>query len=168
MFPGLGSARDKEVRDLFDTHYESLCRLAFVMLREAGSAEEIVMDAFVKTFTGWARIGSMDRPDLYLRKAVVNACTSRLRRLSAEARANRRLGALPVAALMPLDTDLWDAVRALPRRQRACVVLRYLEDRSESEVALILDCSTGTVKSQLAKARQKLKMSLSPARTSER
>ena len=64
-----------------------------------------------------------------------------------------------------LETDqvVLDAVRDLPERQRACVVLRYYEDMSEAEIARVLDCSTGTVKSQLSKARSKLEAALGPA-----
>jgi RNA polymerase sigma factor (sigma-70 family) len=53
-----------------------------------------------------------------------------------------------------------EAVRALPERQRAAVVLRYYDDLSESQIAEVLDCSVGTVKSQLSKARSKLEVTL--------
>ena len=53
--------------------------------------------------------------------------------------------------------DLWVALGALPRRQRAVVVLRYFEDLSEADTAELLGCSRGTVKSQLSKALVKLR-----------
>ena len=65
----------------------------------------------------------------------------------------------PDAAEGALDRrDLWDAVRRLPRRQRAVVVLRYLEDRTETETAQLLGCAVGTVKSQSSKALAKLRL----------
>jgi RNA polymerase sigma-70 factor (sigma-E family) len=155
--------REREVRSLFDRHYAALCRVAFVMLRDASAAEETVMDAFLRTFAGWRRVGSMDRPDLYLRRAVVNACNSRLRRTQVEARAAKQLPRMDAVAFAEpalVEDGVWDAVCSLPPRQRACIVLRYYEDRSEGDIATILDCSVGTVKSQLAKARQKLKAAL--------
>jgi RNA polymerase sigma factor (sigma-70 family) len=51
-------------------------------------------------------------------------------------------------------------VRKLPQRQRACVVLRYFEDLAEADIAEVMDCSVGTVKSQLSKARAKLEREL--------
>lgn len=166
---GFGAARDRDVRSLFDSQYTPLCRLAFVMLRDEHAAEEAVMDAFLCTVASWRRVRGMDRPDLYLRAAVVNACTSRLRRSTAERRARWRLAPQPaVPAPAEPDGELWKAVRDLPTRQRACVVLRYVEDRGEDDIAAILGCSIGTVKSQLAKARRKLKSALEPTGATER
>lgn len=156
MFAQWSHERERRVRDLFDVQYRPLCRLAYVILRDAAQAEEAVMDAFVKTFAGWRRIGMMDRPDLYVRRAVVNACTSRLRRRSIESRHldDHR----PITAA---DFDTQHLVRAaideLPKRQRLCVVLRYFEDLSEADMAEVLGCSPGTIKSQLSKARVTLK-----------
>jgi RNA polymerase sigma factor (sigma-70 family) len=67
-------------------------------------------------------------------------------------------GRPPESDLSVERNDLWRALRHLPPRQRAVVVLRYLEDRSEVETAQLLDCSPGTVKSQAAKALAKLRV----------
>jgi RNA polymerase sigma factor (sigma-70 family) len=56
------------------------------------------------------------------------------------------------------DSDLWEALRTLPPRQRAVIALRYYEDQSEADIARILGCSVGTVKSQASKALSKLRM----------
>jgi RNA polymerase sigma-70 factor (sigma-E family) len=159
--------RDRQMTALFDRHYASMCRLAFVILGDAATAEEIVMDAMIKTFSGWRRIREVDRMDAYLRRVVVNMCRSKIRRKSVEARVNAvsfRRDELRGPEWDPERHEtsriVIDAVRDLPERQRACVVLRYFDDLSEAQIADVMQCSVGTVKSQLAKARGKLESSL--------
>ena len=154
-------AREFEV--LFDRHYRSLRGLAFVMLGDAARAEEIVSEAYLKAFGGWGRMRRMDHPQAYLRQIVVNLCRSKFRREKVELRVNALVHRSGEAEWQPsaeLRLDLWAAVRKLPERQRACVVLRYLEDMTEREIADALECSVGTVKSQLSKARTKLEREL--------
>src|ERR1700730_1085379 len=143
---------------LFDAHYQGLCRLAFVLLGDGAQAEDVVQEAFLRTFTGWGRLRDRSRADAYLRRSVVNISRSRLRRRGVEGRGNAaahrdaRTGGPPAGP----DLDLLEAVRTLPPRQRATVALFYYADLPESEVANALGCSVGTVKSQLAKARATL------------
>jgi RNA polymerase sigma factor (sigma-70 family) len=92
---------------------------------------------------------------------VINLCRSRIRRAILE----RRAPAAESRSRSDVDQvverdEVLTAVRALPDRQRACVVLRYYEDLSDQQIAEILDCSIGTVKSQLHKARASLARSL--------
>jgi RNA polymerase sigma-70 factor (sigma-E family) len=151
------------VAALFDRYYSQLRGLAFVMLGDAAAAEEAVMEAFLKTCSGWNSFRSLEHPHAYLRQIVVNQCRSRFRRQKVELRVNElvhRGGRTVTAPDHEARIDLWDAVRALPDRQRACVVLRYVEDMTEVEIADTLDCSTGTVKSQLFKAKAKLERAL--------
>ena len=159
--------RDAEVAALFDRHYTPMCRLAYVILGDAHGAEEVVMEALLKTFSGWGRLRNPERGDVYLKRAVVNGCRSRIRRRAVEARVNALAHGRDSTHATEWDPGasetrwlVWDAVRALPERQRACVVLRYLEDLPEAEIAAVLECSVGTVKSQLAKARSKLALRL--------
>ena len=158
----LPAATDAEATDLlaslFDAHYRSLCRLAYVLLGDPAHAEDVVQEAFLRTFTGLGRLRDRDRADAYLRRSVVNLSRSRLRRRSVEGRGNaaaHQAGQL-VSPLGGSDLDLLRAVRALPPRQRAAVALFYYADLAESDVASTLGCSVGTVKSQLAKARAAL------------
>lgn len=159
--------RDRAVAALFDRHYAPMCRLAYVILGDAQMAEEIVMDAMLKTFTGWGRIRDLDRSDAYLRRIVVNMCRSKIRRKMIEARVNQvtyRRDELKMPSWDPERHEtgrlVWAAVKQLPERQRAAVVLRYFEDMPEAQIAEVLDCSVGTVKSQLSKARAKLEKTL--------
>jgi len=153
--------RDDRIRALFEDHYAGLCRLAYLITGDATQAEELVMDAFVRTFAGWRRIRDLDRADSYLRKAVVNLSRSRNRRRQTEQRSTATLPtSIAPRAESDRDDDVWDAVRELPHRQRAAVVLRYFEDLSEADIADALGCSVGTVKSQLSKARAALSRAL--------
>lgn len=164
---GTRSARDEQVAGLFDEHYPRLRDLAYVILGDRNLAEEIVMEAFLKTFTGWGRIRDLDRADAYLRRAVVNLCRSKIRRKVVEARSNaityrrdERRAPDWDPEIHEESRELWTAVRDLPPRQRACIVLRYVEDLPEGDIAEIMDCSVGTVRSQLSRARRKLETSL--------
>jgi DNA-directed RNA polymerase specialized sigma24 family protein len=67
--------------------YESLHRIAFVFVANAGVAEEIVMEAFVKVFSGWHRFRSVEHKSAYLRQVVINLCRGKLRRQTIELRA---------------------------------------------------------------------------------
>lgn len=163
------AGRDADFASLFDRHYAPMCRLAFVILGDHQHAEEVVMESMLKTFTGWNRIRDMERVDAYLRRAVVNGCRSRIRRKTIESRVNRVIHHRDENRAPDWDPErhevqrlVWRAVKDLPERQRACVVLRYLEDLPEAAIADALGCSTGTVKSQLSKARTKLNAALGP------
>lgn len=158
----LPSDRPAGIDALFIHEYASLARLAFLLTDDRSTAEEFAMEAFARALASWRRIGSMDRPDLYLRRIVVNLCSSNIKRRGIERRANARAAAqlLDVPAMPAPEPSILKAVAELPVRQRACVVLRYYEDRSEAEIADVLKCSVGTVKSQLSKAREKLEQGL--------
>ena len=158
----LPSDRPAGIDALFVHEYAGLARLAFLLTQDGSTAEELAMESFARALAGWRRIGSMDRPDLYLRRIVVNLCASTLKRRGIERRANARAAAqhLDVPGVAAPEPSILRAVSELPVRQRACVVLRYYEDRPEAEIADVLRCSVGTVKSQLSKAREKLEREL--------
>ena len=152
--------RDELVAALFDEHYPGLCRLATLLLGDATAAEEVVQEAFLRTYSGWRRIRRPDRAQWYLRAAVVNQCRSRNRRRISEHRGNRTVWAAEDRVAPGWDSErageamvVLQAVDALPPRQREAVILRYYRDLSEADVAAALGCSIGTVKSQLSKAR---------------
>jgi RNA polymerase sigma-70 factor (sigma-E family) len=160
--------RDEAIAELFIAHYDGLCRLAALLLGDRAGAEEAVQDAFLRTFSSWWRIRKPERAQWYLRTAVINQCRSRLRRRTTEDRSNRTVSATdperrPAGGLgadAAGDSDdalvVMGAVRELPARQRETVILRYYEDLPEAQIARVLGCTVGTVKSQLAKARSSL------------
>lgn len=148
--------------ELFDQKFSSLRRLAFALLGDASAADEVAQDAFVRLYASWRRLDELDHPPTYLRKIVLNLCRTRGRRAALQRRSQPLLGRADVARDpdVALRLDVWKAIERLPQRQRACVVLRYLEDLPEADVAQLLECSVGTVKSQLHKARAKLEAAL--------
>lgn len=148
------------LRAAFEEHYAPLLRLCIALSGRVEVAEDIVQDAFVRVAP---RVAGL-RPDEvgpYLRRVVVNLWKDRLRRFATELKHLRQEPSPPAAATTGEDRDaMWRALLRLPTRQRACVVLRYYEDLSEREVAEVLSCSTGTVKSQTSRALSKLRREL--------
>lgn len=119
--------------------YRDLLRVAYVLTGSGQAAEDVVHDVFVRV---GPRIAELDNPAAYLRVAVVNQCRSIHRRIKRAPRLDR-------PAEIVLDTgltELRDALQALPARQRTAIVLRYLCDLPESEIADILDCRPTTVR----------------------
>jgi RNA polymerase sigma-70 factor, ECF subfamily len=133
----------------FDEQYGRLRRLGFLMTGSWEQGDELAQDALVRTYAAWPRIKDGARADGYARVVLVNRHRSLLRRAAVEAR--HLAGRRPEEAVQPdLGPDglvLWSAVRCLPARQRAVLVLRYHEDLPEAEVARLLGLPLGTVKS---------------------
>jgi RNA polymerase sigma-70 factor (sigma-E family) len=150
------------LRASFEAHYAPLVRLSFLLAEDPSIAEDIVQDVFVRVAE---RIGSIpeDERRPYLRAAVVNAWRNERRRRAIERRRSsafvRPEGSSVGQALEDRDV-LWREVKRLPERQRACVVLRYYEDLPVAEIARLLGCRVGTVKSQLSRALAKLRRSV--------
>ena len=143
------ATRDDALAELHRTHYRSLVRIARLLVDDEASGEDIVQDAFVRVFNGWDRV---DDPVKYLRATVMNGARSRLRRRLVARRyvppvARETAGADEFVVVQSEHAAVVAAVRALPRRQRECLVLRYYADMSEAEIAATLGISPGSVKS---------------------
>lgn len=116
-------------------------------------AEELVQGAFADVYR---RFDTLQTPDAYLHRAVVSRCTSWVRRRVTERRHAERHPPEPATWTDPDTTAVIEAIGQLPTRQRAAIVLRYLADWSEADIAYALDCQPGTVKSLLSRARTRL------------
>jgi RNA polymerase sigma-70 factor (sigma-E family) len=136
--------------DLYRGSYAAMVRLAHLLTAADPAAEELVQDAFLRVQSRWDRV---DNPAAYLRAAVVNACRNHQRRGVLERR--HRTTVVDTAEKAP--DEMRDAIAALPRRQRAAIVLRYYEDLPEAEIADLLGCSVPAVKSLLHRAVQDLR-----------
>jgi RNA polymerase sigma-70 factor (sigma-E family) len=146
------------MRAAYEEHYVLLLRLCILLSGDRQVAEDIVQDAFVRIAP---RIGEVPAENMgpYLRRVVVNLWKNRLRSLTRERRARDR-SAINFATDPTGREDgaaLRSAVLRLPKRQRACLILRYYEDLPEREVASLLGCSLGTVKSQTSRALDRLR-----------
>jgi RNA polymerase sigma-70 factor (sigma-E family) len=159
---------DEAVTALYGAHYRSLVRLAALLLRDVGAAEEVVQDAFVAMHGAWRRLRDPDRALSYLRQSVVNRSRSALRHRTVEARHQPRpMPDQPSAeygALAALEHQaVMDALRRLPARQREALVLRYYLDLSEAEIAATMQVSRGAVKSHTSRGMSALRQLLEHA-----
>ncbi len=137
-----------------------LLRMAWLLTGDAHLAEDLLQTVLAKVWPRWHRISS-DHPEAYIRKALVHTHASWWRR---RWRGEVPHGEVPDTAApadayagVDLEQSLAAAVRTLPVRQRAVVVLRFFEDLSVEETAATLGCAPGTVKSQSAKALRTLR-----------
>lgn len=152
------SDREGAFRDVFEKQQPALTRLAFAICGNWSSAEECVADAIGRTWVRWDS-GHVENLDTYVRRAVVNTAVGLVRR-----RGRRRRLRAPGENLAQGPEDAvaggdWArrAVLRLPPKHREVVVLRYLDDRSDREIAALLGVPEGTVKSRLSRALEALR-----------
>lgn len=118
-------------------------------------AEEVTAEAFVRALERWERVSAMRSPGAWTHRVAVNLLKRRLRRKALERRVSRAEHTPPDTQPEP-EPALWAAVRALPSRQREAVVLRYVADLPEAEVAERMGVAPGTVAATLHAARARL------------
>lgn len=143
--------------------YASLLRSARALTGDRGLAEDLVQNALIRTYASWSKVKAADDPYAYAHKILFTSF-SRMRR---HRRVPETLGAsvdpLPEPApgfLAAEDRDqLHRALQELPPKYRAVLVLRFYEDRSVEDVAAILGCPTNTVKTQTARALERIRVS---------
>jgi len=136
-----------------------LLRTAYLLTQDWARAEDLLQTALARAWFAWGTVHTDAEP--FVRKIMSNVYASWWRRRwNGERPADvlpEPAGTDPHAAVDERD-EVWQALRRLPRRQRAVLVLRYFEDLTEAEVADALGCSVGTVKSQASKALAKLRI----------
>lgn len=138
-------------------------RVATLLTGDPHLGEELLQDCLVKLYLRWRRVARRGDPQAYLRRMLVNGNVSRWRRARREqltAQAPDRED--PHTSARDPDDRLRRALLALPRQQRAVVVLRYYADLSEADVAAALGCSAGTAKSHHFRAMVRLRELLRP------
>jgi RNA polymerase sigma-70 factor (sigma-E family) len=155
--------RDESFRRFVVEQRRSLLRSAYLLTGDRGHAEDLVQTALLKSYRHWDRVAGRGEPTAYVHRVLVTTSTSWWRRLSAT---EQIIASVPDRAADPgweRDDELMRALRELPPRMRAVVVLRFYEDLSEAQTAEVLGCSVGTVKTQTFRAMARLRELLSPA-----
>lgn len=158
MFSRHAQRREDQFHELFAAAYPQVVRTVWFVVHDRGMAEEIAQDAFTALYRDWSRLHSFDRPDLWVRRVAIRRAQREARRQVRRIVLERATGTLrPVDDGFSLpDPDLIAAIRTLPPKQRAILVLFYLEDRPMSEVAELVGCSPSTGFVQLHAARRRL------------
>ncbi len=146
--------------DAFRAEYPGIVRVVAPIVGSVADAEAVTQDAFVKAFTRWRRIGGYDRPGAWVQRVAIRDAVRFAQRH------RRRLPDPPrhrdAADGVALRLDLDQALRALPPRQRASVVLHRLADWPVRDVADVLGCAEATVRVHLHRAKAALATSLAP------
>jgi RNA polymerase sigma factor (sigma-70 family) len=130
--------------DVYNDRYRPMVEIARLTTGSNALAEELVQDAFADLYR---RFDTLHTPDAYLHRAVISRCTSWVLRRVTERRYHERHPPDPTASTDPDTITVIDAISRLPARQRAAIVLRFLADWTEADIAHALDCRPGTVKS---------------------
>jgi RNA polymerase sigma-70 factor (sigma-E family) len=144
-------------RDFVAARQASLLRSAWLLTGDRNQAEDLLQTALANVWRHWTRISRHGTPEAYVRKSMVNVHISWWRRRNLVDIAPGIPMADALLEAVELRSELMAALRGLPPRQRAVIVLRYYEDLSEAETAAVLDCTVGTVKSQCHKGLAKLR-----------
>ncbi len=151
-------SRDEDFAEFFRTQYRPAVALATALTGRRAVAEELTQEALSRAYRHWGKISGYDNPGAWLRRVLLNLAVSSLRRRAREARAlagvwSRRE---ETVELESADDDFWLVLRKLPKRQAQCLALHYLEHRSVSDIALVLDIAEPTVRVHLSRGRAAL------------
>ena len=150
----------EDFRHFMATRSAALLRTAYLLTGDRGLAEDLVQNTMAKAYRHWGKVRRSGVPEAYVRRILVNERNDHWRR--DRFRSREVVGDIPDRpgrdeAQAYADRDeMWQALRAMPPRTRAVLVLRYWEDLSEAQTADLLGCSVGTVKSQASRGLRKL------------
>ena len=141
---------EAQVEHLVRERYGRLVGYAMLLTGSRPDAQDLVQDALISTFGGRARFSTIGEAEQYVRRAIASRSVDEARRRARERAATGRFASWAVPAVVVevggLSADLQRALVALSPRERACVVLRQLEDLSVRETAAALGLSEGAVK----------------------
>lgn len=151
--------RDAEFAEYFAAHFDGARRFGYALCGDWGEAEELAQAAFVRVYARWSTV-RIATTNAYLRTVVTRLFLDSRRRGKARERSTAELPEVPVEAPLGRVEErmlLVAALQAVPPRQRAVLVLRFVQDMSIEQVAEVMECSAGTVKSQTARGLNALR-----------
>lgn len=142
----------------FRAEYPGLVALATAVTDDRQTGEDIASEAMSRVYRRWDRVGSYDKPGAWTRRVAVNLLHSRRRKLASEVRALLRIGDREPTSDDPVDEltgveNFQQLLAPLAPRQRTAAALHYLDDLPLADIAAVMDCAEGTVKSHLHAAR---------------
>lgn len=147
------------LRELASARQSALLRFGLLLTGDRHRAEDLVQTALTRTLAAWPRVSRRDDPEGYVRRTMSRLAANERRWRWRETSYDDP----PVRDPQEPTGDpelrdlIWAALAGLPARQRAVLVLRYYEDLSEAQIADVLGCSAGTVKSQAARGLDRLR-----------
>jgi RNA polymerase sigma-70 factor (ECF subfamily) len=159
-----GRHYDRALERLLDEYQNKVFRMALAMLRDSARAEDVTQDVFVKLWRALPLYDGRAAVGTWLYTIARNTCLSAIR-----ADGYRRTSALEdstepsASSTTPLQLSVEQCLSRLPDVQRQVITLFYLQERSVSDVAAMLDLAEGTVKSHLHRARRALAVMMAPA-----
>ncbi len=140
---------DREFEAFVRARHRDWLRLAYLLMGDPHRAQDLLQHVLAGAYVAWPRITD---PDHYVRRALANGRRSWWRRRGRDDLPTAALPELPAPGDRHAEVDargaMWQALGALPTRQRAVLVLRYYEDCSDEEIARVLGTSRATVRSQ--------------------
>ncbi|MDG4836040.1 SigE family RNA polymerase sigma factor [Micromonospora sp. WMMD967] len=141
-----------------DTRLAPLLRYAVMLTGDPHHAQDLVQETMVRVQLNWRRVSRADSPERYVRRMLTNQYVdwrrgSWVRRVLLREEPDASVPASSDHAQSAVDRDqVWSWLARLPRRQRAALVLRYYEDLPDAEIADVLGCAVGTVRSSISRA----------------
>jgi RNA polymerase sigma-70 factor, ECF subfamily len=151
--------------ECFRLEYRGIVRTCYLLVRDAGTAEDLAQEAFTRLFVHWKKVADYESPGAWVRRVAIRLSIDALRRGRLAARLSFRPH--PDGKLGSTHHLFDRAIASLPPRQRATIVLHYFEDRPVEEIARILQCSVSTAKVHLHRARKRLHTLLSDMEISD-
>jgi RNA polymerase sigma-70 factor (sigma-E family) len=152
-------ALDADFAGYVSRRWPVVVRTAYLVCGDRAAAEDLAQGAFVRLHRHWRRVSAQGVPDAYVHRIVVNLAIRQARKLRHEVPEEQPPESVAEDGYARVDQrdELWRALRRLPPRMRAVLVLRFFEHLTERETADTLDCAVGTVKSQTAQGLQRLR-----------